>query len=575
MTSPMTCSELISRYCEFNPRLDLQRHYAQVKSAFAKLARASGLNLAEFPAIRLVDNLPLYLAEMQTSMNGAEKQTPNSASRAYKSLVNQVCAWAVANRILPLGVEDAIQLGYPPVSQFIHGADDPIAATCYRAFLRLMVMEHRPAKDLADATMKAFADRLPQCMVNYRSGLKRFSLHWQRNVADGLLPAMDIPILPSRRPAKYRVDFDDLPPVLRQEVEQIRQRMLAKTLSLRNGRKPIRESTVNMRMDHLLQFLGFLVNHQKADLSTAHLKDLLTVDHISDFITYTNDSWLRRHDRVNSPNVPSSYGQYQESLFLSLENIVSFAMDNHQLGDEIKKCRVFSQKEFESRREEAKEIVSLDDWFRIAFKLLQRANLLDITPHQRAILLRNAFMIGLLAQFPYREHILTTIDIGKELLIEGNMPPRLCIRSQDTKTRQRHLVHELPPELHGLLNLYLEVARPLLLGSEKHNALFVSQTGERLSTGGIYRIITECSLDILGIQQNPHLIRKSWETDHCMWSKGGFLIATSILDTGPTTQQQAYLKIQKDHMIDSYDKNASDDWDRADENKTLPKGKLQ
>lgn len=120
---------------------------------------------------------------------------------------------------------------------------------------------------------------------------------------------------------------------------------------------------------------------------------------------------------------------------------------------------------------------------------------------RKAVAYRNGFMSALVAFVPLRPRNLTSLEIGRLLVREGDRW-FIIIPREETKTTKR-LQFELPPILVPYLTVYLEVFRRGLIRGQGHDALWVSAGGGALSYVGIYKSFAALSTRF-GMRISPH-----------------------------------------------------------------------
>jgi hypothetical protein len=110
-------------------------------------------------------------------------------------------------------------------------------------------------------------------------------------------------------------------------------------------------------------------------------------------------------------------------------------------------------------------------------------------------------MIAVLAYVPIRPKNLTSLEIGRHLVLEGDRWFVLVPR-EETKSGKR-VQFELPKALIPYLCLYLESVRPGILAGKKLHALWVSPKRGPLSYVGIKKSFARLS-EHLGVRISPH-----------------------------------------------------------------------
>src|SRR6516164_2778137 len=125
----------------------------------------------------------------------------------------------------------------------------------------------------------------------------------------------------------------------------------------------------------------------------------------------------------------------------------------------------------------------------------------------RARGVRNGLMVALLALCPIRLKNFAELEIGHTFKQVDNswwiaLPGSLTKSGQPDERR-------VPALLNRCIELYLEQARPLLLGSgPSTNALWVSSTtGRRMTTKNLGTLISKITLETIGVNVSPHLFR--------------------------------------------------------------------
>jgi integrase len=124
----------------------------------------------------------------------------------------------------------------------------------------------------------------------------------------------------------------------------------------------------------------------------------------------------------------------------------------------------------------------------------------SLNVHQ-AVAYRDGLMIAVLAYVPIRPKNLTSLEIGRHLVLERDRWFVLVPR-EETKSGKR-VQFELPEALIPYLKLYLENVRPGILAGKKLHALWVSPKRGPLSYVGITKSFARLS-GHLGVRISPH-----------------------------------------------------------------------
>jgi site-specific recombinase XerD len=155
---------------------------------------------------------------------------------------------------------------------------------------------------------------------------------------------------------------------------------------------------------------------------------------------------------------------------------------------------------------------------------------------------RNALMVAILAVHPIRLANLTMIRLGLHLHQDGDT---IWLRFSDEETKERRSM-ELPLAdiLREPLKVYLELYRPVLLGSKDSNALWISTRKGPMKEQSVYEQVVRTTETLFGHPINPHLFRDCAMTtlateDPAHVRVGARLLGHSSLRTGERHYNQA------------------------------------
>ena len=173
----------------------------------------------------------------------------------------------------------------------------------------------------------------------------------------------------------------------------------------------------------------------------------------------------------------------------------------------------------------------------------------EARPLARAFSARNALMVALLAACPIRLKNFTGLEIGGSFRKIGKT---WWIFLKDTKSK-RPDHRPVPPFLTGAIERYLDFHRPILLGNpvgnerrdkghrsrrqkstrvrsaETTSALWISRLGGALSYGGVERVITETTYQLLAVAVSPHLLRVAAATTATLHAGKSPHLASALL----------------------------------------------
>jgi integrase len=159
----------------------------------------------------------------------------------------------------------------------------------------------------------------------------------------------------------------------------------------------------------------------------------------------------------------------------------------------------------------------------------------------RARASRNGLMIALLALCPIRVKNFATLEIGRTFKeIHGSwwiVLPSISMKSRRAEERR------VPELLNGFIMLYLNEARPLLLGSKPQtNSLWISSTtGEALTAKNLGTLVSKITLETVGLDVSPHLFRTAAASTAAAYGGSTPHLASAILNhTDPRVTEEHY-----------------------------------
>jgi integrase len=123
-----------------------------------------------------------------------------------------------------------------------------------------------------------------------------------------------------------------------------------------------------------------------------------------------------------------------------------------------------------------------------------------------AFLVQSALAVALLLVAPVREKNLASIDLERHIDRVSDGIGFLVFPADEVKNKQ-DLQFPLPPATLKLLDLYLDIYRPLLLKGANSSKLFVSWSGRQKTPAELGAQIPKFLGDQLGIRLNVHLFR--------------------------------------------------------------------
>ena len=151
-------------------------------------------------------------------------------------------------------------------------------------------------------------------------------------------------------------------------------------------------------------------------------------------------------------------------------------------------------------------------------------------------------MVALLIHCPaMRLANLWMIRIGKHLHTLSN-GYQLLFSPEETKTRKPFTL-PVPASLVPYIDCYLSEHRPILLGSNNADRLWLNYEGKPLSQKGVYDRIVKVTERAFGTPINPHLFRDCAVTSVAIEDPEHIGIAAPILGhTDPRTTEEHYIQ---------------------------------
>ncbi len=131
-------------------------------------------------------------------------------------------------------------------------------------------------------------------------------------------------------------------------------------------------------------------------------------------------------------------------------------------------------------------------------------------PIADAIRFRDGLMIALLAQVPLRPRNSAALEIGRDVIKEGDNWS-IVIPPEETKT-STYLDFEIPRSVRGEFATYLALVRPRMLRIPGCKALWVSPKGGPLSYHAFWPVFARHTTERLGIPVTPHDVRDAAAT---------------------------------------------------------------
>lgn len=150
-------------------------------------------------------------------------------------------------------------------------------------------------------------------------------------------------------------------------------------------------------------------------------------------------------------------------------------------------------------------------------RLIELQHHCEGTARQRAVLFRQALLMGFMIARPIRRRAVVAMQVGHHVLDTGS-GFNLRFSAEDMKDK-RERSFPLPEGLVPHMRTYLSTHRPALLGAHRHDAVWVTHHGKPFTADGIASDVEATSIRFLGIRLHPHAFR--------------YVAATSIAEVDP------------------------------------------
>jgi site-specific recombinase XerD len=123
-----------------------------------------------------------------------------------------------------------------------------------------------------------------------------------------------------------------------------------------------------------------------------------------------------------------------------------------------------------------------------------------------AVIVQSALAIALLLEAPVREKNLAAVDIKQHIQRVGEDVAYLIFPAHEVKNA-RDLEYPISQRTLHLLDLYLQIYRPLLMKGKQSSKLFVSWSGRQKAPAELGAQIPKLIRERLGLDVNVHLFR--------------------------------------------------------------------
>ncbi len=144
----------------------------------------------------------------------------------------------------------------------------------------------------------------------------------------------------------------------------------------------------------------------------------------------------------------------------------------------------------------------------LGLSMMDEARAQDPDPHHlHDLRYRDGLVIALVSLWPIRRRSIASITVSRHLIREGDQL-RINLFPEDTKAHRAE-TFLVPDLLRPYLEHYLSVTRLGLLRHHRHDALWVSQRGTRLTADAVYQIARRNVRNDFGVPMGLHDFRRA------------------------------------------------------------------
>ncbi|PZX09942.1 phage integrase family protein [Palleronia aestuarii] len=291
----------------------------------------------------------------------------------------------------------------------------------------------------------------------------------------------------------------------------------------------LRETSRQTLMSRYGRWLGWLSADRPETLAHAPL-DRTTMDHLHD--------WLRALDHT----APMTRLMFVDGV---LRIAMAAGPDRDWSAQRRLKARL---KQAAGRGDPARKqgrILSSMHLLEVATEVSETAMARPEGTLSRAMGLRDAAMIALLALLPMRRRSLARLRIGNSISMTEDRIV-IALASADTKSGKPWDC-DVPVQVESFLRTYLVEARPILArrGTIEDPHLWLDRTGRGMTEAAIGPRIAEATLRVTGIRVPPHYFRDAAATTFVRISPQAARLIPSVLGhAGPGTAERHYIHAQ-------------------------------
>jgi len=340
---------------------------------------------------------------------------------------------------------------------------------------------------------------------------------WHQAAEQGLVPELVFPAPPApRRP--YGIPLDHWPPALRRKFEDYLAWDMAGAGTGRAVARPLGPAGQQRIESFARRLVGFLVRVEGRRLTDLVFADLTDADHLAAFMNWHVDrngrvteehrDWLRWAIRVRR--------HYFHLATATLEEMRDSLAPTHP--------------------DRPADRLPFSDAERLADAIREERHSIDPAHPGRggsyairvARLARVELAVRLFAARLLRQINVRNLRLGENLKRDAEGRWILTFPADQMKQRRPYLA-AFPADVVDLLEEYVTVHRPVLLGGKESPYLFVTSGGRPLRAPDVWDLISRAARRHLGMSINPHAFRHMGATGYIADNPGDYVTPMLLL----------------------------------------------
>jgi len=327
---------------------------------------------------------------------------------------------------------------------------------------------------------------------------------WVEQVTSGCFPKVDSPRWNDESSSRYGLPRRCWPPGVECEFARLERGARGNPLpGDKRWPRPLRQSSLEVIQGELERLLGYAANIRKIDISEARMSELLGDESgVLEFIQWHCDERCNGEER----HYHKAWLDRYAAIHKWLSNEERTAEKYRAAATSLAPRRV--RDPFPSRPIDYAEFAEAAICAIAMAVRAWRAAASDVGSKGKtsaACTLRDAVCFALLICRPMRSHSIRSMKLGENLVKTSSDSWRLQFADHEMKTRSYSC--EFPRPVAEALELYIQAARPVLLGARNNATVFPTKSGLPLSPQDLWRRITAIGLEYLSVKTNPHLFR--------------------------------------------------------------------